>query len=114
MDPIDDLNALRELLNSLKDKGLVIPLTPDGRGQVFTHALYPERDLENQRARYAQGVTAAGFGDDEASSGGEGEKGKRETGRNHAISSFVPRSRSFRSRRRSPRWRRRPVEADGG
>ena len=38
MDPIDDLNALRELLTSLKEKGLVIPLTPDGRGQVFTHA----------------------------------------------------------------------------
>ncbi len=75
MDPIDDLNTLRELLNSLKDKGLVFPLTPDGRGQVFTHALYPERNLENQRARHSQGVTAAGFGDAEASSGGEGEKG---------------------------------------
>jgi uncharacterized protein YceH (UPF0502 family) len=68
MDPIDDLNALRELLTSLKEKGLVIPLTPEGRGQVFTHALYPERDLENQRARYAShGAAAAGLdGGDEA------------------------------------------------
>jgi uncharacterized protein len=60
MDPVDDLNALRELLNSLKSKGLVIPLTPEGRGQVYTHALYPQRDLDNQRARYAsQGAAAA-------------------------------------------------------
>ena len=65
MDPVDDLNALRELLNSLKEKGLVLPLTPEGRGQVFTHGLYPERDLDNQRARYASHSAAAGDGDDE-------------------------------------------------
>jgi hypothetical protein len=53
MDPIGDLNVLRELLTSLKDKGLVIPLTPEGRGQVFTHALYPQRDLEQQRAMHS-------------------------------------------------------------
>jgi uncharacterized protein YceH (UPF0502 family) len=66
MDPIDDLNALRELLNSLKDKGLVISLTSEGRGQVFTHALYPQRDLDNQRARYASHAASAGDADSEA------------------------------------------------
>jgi uncharacterized protein len=76
MDPIDDLNALRELLNSLKDKGLVIPLTPEGRGQVFTHALYPERDLEHQRTRHSYGVTTAELEDAEAAGGGEEEKGR--------------------------------------
>lgn len=54
MDPIADLNALRELLISLKSKGLVIPLTPEGRGQVFTHALFPERDLEHQKTEHSQ------------------------------------------------------------
>jgi hypothetical protein len=54
MDPIDDLNALRELLNALKDKGLVLPLTPEGRGQVFTHALFPQRDLDHQRTQHSQ------------------------------------------------------------
>ena len=54
MDKIDDLNALRELLTSLETKGLVLPLTPEGRGQVFTHALFPERDLEHQKAQHSQ------------------------------------------------------------
>ena len=54
MDRIDDLNALRELLTSLKSKGLVIPLTPEGRGQVFTHALFPQRDLDHQKVQHSQ------------------------------------------------------------
>ena len=54
MDPIDDLNALRELLTSLRSKGLVIPLTPEGRGQVFTHALFPQRDLDHQKVQHSQ------------------------------------------------------------
>jgi len=53
MDPIDDLGALHELLTSLKSKGLVIPLTSEGRGQVFTHALFPQRDLEHQKAQHS-------------------------------------------------------------
>jgi hypothetical protein len=65
MDLVDDLNALRELLNALKDKGLVLPLTAEGRGQVFTHGLYPQRDLDNQRARYASHTVAAGDGESE-------------------------------------------------
>ena len=67
MDPVEDLNALRELLGSLKGKGLVIPLTPEGRGQVYTHALFPQRDLENQRAKYAgQGATTSPLDDSAA------------------------------------------------
>ena len=54
MDPIDDLNALRELLTALKAKGLVLPLTPEGRGQVFTHALFPQRNLDHQKAQHSQ------------------------------------------------------------
>ncbi len=53
MEPIADLNALRVPLDSLKGKGLVIPLTAEGRGHVVTHALYKPRELETLRAKYA-------------------------------------------------------------
>ncbi len=65
MDPIDDLNALRELLTSLKTKGLVMPLTPEGRGQVFTHALFPQRDLEHQKVQHSQQSVVSSPVDDE-------------------------------------------------
>jgi uncharacterized protein YceH (UPF0502 family) len=64
MDPINDLNVMRELLTSLKGKGLVIPLTPEGRGQVFSHALFPQRDLEHQKAQYSQQAVASPAADD--------------------------------------------------
>lgn len=50
MEPIADVTALRPVLTSLKQKGLVIPLTPEGRGHVLTHALYEPRELERLRA----------------------------------------------------------------
>jgi hypothetical protein len=53
MEPIADLNALRVVLNSLKAKQLVIPLTPEGRGHVITHNLYQPRELEKLRAEHA-------------------------------------------------------------
>lgn len=53
MEPIADLAALRPVLDSLKAKGLVIPLTPAGRGAVVTHALYEPRELEKQRAEFS-------------------------------------------------------------
>lgn len=53
MEPIADLNALRPVVQSLVDKGLVIELTPEGRGQVVTHALYKDRELNELRTRFA-------------------------------------------------------------
>src|SRR5690606_29144075 len=53
MEPIADVSALRPVLQSLKAKGLVISLTPEGRGHVVTHALYEPRELEKLRAEYA-------------------------------------------------------------
>ncbi len=53
MDPIPDLDALRPLLASLREKGLVVSLTPEGRGHVVTHALYEPRELEKLRAEFA-------------------------------------------------------------
>ncbi len=43
MEPIADLAALRPVLDSLKAKGLILSLSPAGRGHVLSHALYLER-----------------------------------------------------------------------
>ena len=56
MDPIPDLGALRPILASLKEKGLVLPLTPEGRGHVVTHALYEPRELDKLRAEHSGGA----------------------------------------------------------
>jgi uncharacterized protein len=61
-DPIPDLKAMGDILKSLMDKGLVIALTPPGRGQIFTHNLYMPEELNKLRLKFA-GVS--GDGDDE-------------------------------------------------
>jgi len=51
MEPIADLATLQPLLVSLQERGLVISLTPAGRGQVVTHGLYQEAEqteIQNQ------------------------------------------------------------------
>ena len=53
MEPIPDLDALRPVLASLTSKGLVLSLTPEGRGHVVTHALYEPRELEKVRGEFA-------------------------------------------------------------
>jgi uncharacterized protein len=62
MEPIADLAALQPVLDSLKTKGLVASLTPEGRGQVVTHSLYRPRELESLRARYQGVVTGPAEG----------------------------------------------------
>jgi uncharacterized protein YceH (UPF0502 family) len=64
MEPIADLAALQPVLDSLKAKGLVFALTPEGRGHVVTHALYQPREIETLRAKY-QGSGLAGAGREE-------------------------------------------------
>lgn len=46
MEPIADMTALRPVLDSLKQKKLLLELTPPGRGQIVTHGLYKPRELE--------------------------------------------------------------------
>jgi uncharacterized protein len=53
MEPIEDLTALRPVLASLKAKRLVIPLTPDGRGHVVSHALFQPHELDKLRSEFA-------------------------------------------------------------
>jgi uncharacterized protein len=67
MDPIADLAALKAILDTLKSKGLVISLTPEGRGHVVSHALYKPRELEALKVKYAGSVAPApGYRDEYA------------------------------------------------
>jgi len=51
MDPIPDLDLLRNHLDSLAAKGLVVWLSPPGRGRMLTHGLLPPEKLEKVRAQ---------------------------------------------------------------
>jgi uncharacterized protein YceH (UPF0502 family) len=53
MEPIADLATLKQIVDSLLAKNLMIELTPPGRGQVVSHNLYKERELPELRAQYA-------------------------------------------------------------
>jgi uncharacterized protein YceH (UPF0502 family) len=53
MEPIADLAALKPVVDSLVKKGLMIELTPAGRGQVVSHGLYKERELQETKAHFA-------------------------------------------------------------
>jgi uncharacterized protein YceH (UPF0502 family) len=53
MEPMADLSQLRTILAGLKEKGLVISLTPETRGHVVAHALYLPKELEKIREQYA-------------------------------------------------------------
>ena len=59
MEPIAGLAELRPILASLKSKGLVVSLTPEGRGHMLTHALYKPNELERIKQRYAAGANVA-------------------------------------------------------
>ena len=54
MSSIADLSALRPILESLTDKGLTLSLTPAGRGQLVTHNLYKDREMEGLASRVQQ------------------------------------------------------------
>jgi uncharacterized protein len=52
MEPIADLTTLRNTLNSLQGKNLIVSLTSQGRGHVVTHNLYEPREMEKLRREY--------------------------------------------------------------
>ena len=53
MEPIADLSALKPIVDGLVKRGLMLELTPAGRGQIVTHNLYEESELAEVRARGA-------------------------------------------------------------
>jgi uncharacterized protein YceH (UPF0502 family) len=59
MDPISDLDTLRSHLDQLAEKGLVIWLSPPGRGRMLTHGLLPEEKLEKVRRELGLSGAAA-------------------------------------------------------
>lgn len=57
---IPDVASLRPVLESLIHKKLVVPLTPAGRGQSVTHALYQGDELASIKAKYGGDFSSAG------------------------------------------------------
>lgn len=55
METIADLAALQPIVDALMQRGLMIELTPPGRGQIVTHGLYPREELDEERARVTSG-----------------------------------------------------------
>jgi uncharacterized protein YceH (UPF0502 family) len=53
MEPIADLAALQPIVDELLRRGLMLELTPPGRGQIVSHNLYPREELHEVRARIA-------------------------------------------------------------
>src|SRR5262249_14414227 len=59
MEPIQDLAQLNELFQELKRRNLVVELSPAGRGQVVSHNLYPEWELDQlQKSVLAGGIVS--------------------------------------------------------
>lgn len=50
-DNIADLNAMTQILDNLQKRGLVIALTPHGRGQLFSHNLYEPQELDSLKSK---------------------------------------------------------------
>lgn len=59
MEPIADLDELKRLLDALKARNLIVELSPPGRGQIVSHNLYPEWELEAVQKSVAAGASAA-------------------------------------------------------
>lgn len=63
MEPIADLAALKPIVEGLVARGLMVELTPAGRGQIVTHNLYPSHELAEVRSRFAgAGAMSTGSG----------------------------------------------------
>jgi len=80
MEPIADLAELKPIVAALVERGLMIELTPPGRGQIVSHNLYLEPELAEVKASAAGQGSRPAADDDEgrphaapvrASSGGE-------------------------------------------
>lgn len=53
MEPIADIAVLRPIVDALLERGLMIDLTPPGRGQIVSHNLYTPREVGELKDRLA-------------------------------------------------------------
>jgi uncharacterized protein YceH (UPF0502 family) len=65
MEPIADQTTLKQIVDGLLKKQLMVELTPPGRGQIVTHNLYKEREMNELRAQYKNHVVSDRSYDDE-------------------------------------------------
>ena len=65
MEPIADTAALKPVVDGLLKKGLMIELTGPGRGQIVSHNLYKDREINELKARFAGYVPPAAPSDDD-------------------------------------------------
>lgn len=77
MGAIADLAALRPIVDSLLKKGLMVELTPAGRGQLVTHNVYKERELEDLKRQFAGHVPAEDGNDTAVAAGPASAGGSR-------------------------------------
>ncbi len=54
-EPIADLTSMQQILDQLIERGLVVALTPPGRGQMFSHNLYEPHELEKLKLLVGEG-----------------------------------------------------------
>lgn len=74
MEPIADLAVLKPIVDGLIDRGLMIELTPPGRGQIVTHNLYPPEELQELRAQMSErGDVRSGAHHSPRATGSDGE-----------------------------------------
>lgn len=59
MEAIADLAALKLIIDGLLERGLVIELSPAGRGQVVSHNLYPPSELSELKTQHRARVPRA-------------------------------------------------------
>jgi uncharacterized protein YceH (UPF0502 family) len=60
MEPIEDLDSLRALLKPLKERGLVVYLSSEGRrGTMVTHGFHAPEDLRRLRERHSAEETGS-------------------------------------------------------
>ncbi|MGI9474283.1 MAG: DUF480 domain-containing protein [Rubripirellula sp.] len=59
MNPFGDLDAVKEVVDGLVEKGLMEALTPPGRGQTFTHTLYQPQERQYLNAKLEKQAAAS-------------------------------------------------------
>lgn len=63
MEPIDDLDRMKQIVDGLIERKLVLELTPPGRGQIVSHSLYSFEELKKIRAAISAGETGSDSGE---------------------------------------------------